>query len=776
MTRARILVVAAALLPWSAAAQTPPAAPADDDFESGEISLSVGQTDSDTLSSKFEEYRDLANGLTAPSLRFRGQKDGFRWDFSGQNVQQRDQRYRLSLEKGAVSLDGDYNQIPHNFGNAGRTLLQNTREGVWEIGDTLQRSFQTTLESANPRSQVNFAFLNALVTPSLAAANSVDLGLQRERGRVAVKVTPDGPFAVKVTYFRERRVGDRAASGTSFGFGNVVELPEPLHYLTQDFGADASYGGDWGVLVAGLHYNWFENRIETLAFDNPFRVTDATDPSAYQAPGSASVNGPARGLMALPPDNEAWNGTFGGTFLLPRRTRISASVSRGRFVQDSTPFIPYSTNSAIVTPVRATDPSALPQSRLDGEIDVTSYSVNATSRPAGNLTLVARARAYDLDNQTARLTIPGYARFDAAWNAIPRISVPYGYKTTGFDGIASYNFGRLTLEGGFRHRGIERTFRETEDTSENGFTAAADLRASGWLLVRASAERSRRDYDHLEIELSEEASFVTPGAPANVLAVPPPDENPAFAAVYASLCGGGAVCNLRYDQARKDVSRYGATVQLTPTGDTGLRVSWLRTEDDYDETRYGLTRAEYDTISADADYSPNDRFTAYAFYTRERLVNAQRGRQSGATVSTNPLDDWTSDVKDVVNTFGAGATVALVKDTWFLDLAGHHQDSDGNNDLFAAPGGAPALARTGVGGVLDIPLYDDTRMTRLSGEVRYAFAKAWSAAVGGFFEDYEIDDSNSAGLLNYVPGSFFLAANDGSYQAKVGYLRFTYRW
>jgi MtrB/PioB family decaheme-associated outer membrane protein len=749
--------------------------PASEDFETGQITLGVAQTDSDTLSSKFEEYRDLPNGLVIPALRFRGHKDGVSWDFVGRNVRQRDQRFWLSLEKGAVSLEGQYNQIPHNFGNDGHTILTNTREGVWEISDSTQRAFQTTLEAATPRSQINFNFLNALVAPSVTAASSVDLGLQRERGNVAMKVTPDGPFAVKVAYFRERRVGDRAASGTSFGFGNVVELPEPLHYLTQDFGADATYSGDWGVVTGGLHYNWFENRVETLAFDNPFRVSDATDASAYQAPGSASVNGPARGLMALPPDNDAWTGTLGGTLLFPHRTRVSASVSKARFTQDS-PFIPYSTNSAMVSPVRATDLAALPARSLDGKIDVTSFSVNATTRPVGNLTLVGRVRQYDLDNQTARITFPGYARFDAAWSAIPRTSVPYGYKTLGLDGIATYGLGRVTLEAGFKHRGIERTFRETEDTSENGVTLAADVRPSGWLLLRGTFERARRDYEGLEIELSEEASFVTPGAPANLMAVPPPDENPAFAAVYASLCGSGAVCNLRYDQARKNSSRYGATAQIVPTGDTGLRVAWLRTDDDYDETRYGLTRAKYDTFSADADYTPNERFTAYAFYTREKLTNAQRGRQSGATVSALPIDDWTSDVEDKVDTYGAGVTIALVKETWFLDLSGHHQDANGNNDLFSAPGGAPFVGHAGVGGIIDIPLYDDTRMTRLSGELRYSFAKSWSAALGGFLEDYEIDDSNTEGLSNYVPGSFFLAANDADYRAKVGYVRFTYRW
>ena len=49
-------------------------------------------------------------------------------------------------------------------------------------------------------------------------------------------------------------------------------------------------------------------------------------------------------------------------------------------------------------------------------------------------------------------------------------------------------------------------------------------------------------------------------------------------------------------------------------------------------------------------------------------------------------------------------------------------------------------------------------------------------ALGGFVEDYEIKDVATNGLTNYVPASFFLAANDGDYTAKVAYVRFTYRF
>jgi MtrB/PioB family decaheme-associated outer membrane protein len=764
------------------------------DFEEGEVNLGILQNDSDTLSSKFEEYRDIPEGAVVPYFRLQGLNKGFRYDLFGGNVRQRDQYYGLNLSKDWFAFQSTYTRIPHNFGNNGHTLLEQTSEGVWQMSDTLQQAFQNALPPLPPARSgilytcppasplppgVQCVSLLGLVSPSLAAANSVDLTLERERGNFAMKLTPNKPVDVVIRYFRERRVGDRAASGTAFGFGNVVELPEPLHYLTQDLGADAQYHAPWGVLRAALHFNWFENRVETLAWDNPFRFTDSNDASAYQAPGSASVNGARFGLMALPPDNEAVTGQVGATFKLPSRSRLSADVGISRWRQEETPFIPYTTNTSIQgedesgAHFPATDVSRLPARQLDGQINVTTLSASFSSRPADKLSLMARFRSYDLENETSRVRLPGYVRFDAVWEEIPRISVPYAYNNRRFDATVAYDFGQVGLEAGFRHTGFERHFRETEDTKENAVTLAANLRASDWAVLRASYERADRDFEGLEIALSEEASFQIHGAPANLLAVEPDtpqrDGSP--------LCPAGTVCNLRFDQAKKKVDRIGANLQLSPGGGNATIVlGYLRTKDDYDETTFGLVEAQYDTYSAEIDYAPTEKVNLYGYYSYEKVADFQRGRQSGATPSTNPLDDWTSDVEDKVNTFGAGANVVLKPDRWFLDLSGRYQKVDGNNDLFAAPGGAPANARTAIGGVQDIPLYDDTKITTLQAELRYQFAKAWALGIGGWFEDYEIRDSNTQGLLNYVPGSFFLAYDDGDYQAKVGYLRLTYRW
>jgi len=712
---------------------------------SGEVQLGLIQKDVDTISSKFTEYRDVPNGVVVPFFRLRGHRGDLRYMAAGRNVQQGDQEYAFRLDHRKWMVDGDYNQIPHRFGNDGRTLLQQTGPGVFELSDTLQRNHQSVLEATNPRSLINYAYLNNLLRPSLAAANHVDLALERERTRLLFEVNPSEPLAITVRYLRERRTGDRAAAGTSFGFGNMVETPEPVHYLTQDFSAAGQLDGTWGSVRAGLQYNSFANRITTLTFDNPFRATDSTDPSAYTAPGAGSVGGPAFGVVALPPDNEALTGSALALFRLPGRTRVSASVSIGSWRQNDTPFIPFSTNTAITTPVVATDLASLPARALDGRIGVTTFMAYASSHPADRLSLTARFRRYDLDNKTERLRFPGYVRFDGVWEDIPRISVPYGYTSDRFDGTGGYDFGRVTLEAFVRHIAFDRTFRETEQTRENGVGAAVRLRASDWAVLRGSVEHARRDFDRYHFEESEEASYQDPGPPVNL-----PELR-------------------RYDQAKRDFDRVNTQLILTPGGEVGVTLAYSVTRDDYTESAFGLTEANYQVLSADADYTPSARWSVYGFYSRERNVNHQRGRQSGATPSINPLDDWTSDVTDTVDSVGGGVNVALVPDKWTWNSFGRYQKVDGRNDLFSPPGGTPDIA-------FPIDRFDDTRILTVSSEVAYRASTRWSVGMGAWYEDYEADDAATTGLVYYVPGSFFLAANDGNYRSITGWLKLTYRF
>ena len=151
-------------------------------------------------------------------------------------------------------------------------------------------------------------------------------------------------------------------------------------------------------------------------------------------------------------------------------------MNLGRLSQKA-PFFPYGTNSAIVTPVLVAQTSSLPAQSLNGKIETTSVVLAATSRPVEPLHLALRYRRYDVDNQTPRITFPGFVSWERTWSAGGRINVPCGYTNSRLDASVDYDLAPLvTLEAAYRRNTIDRTFRETEQTAENAVSGALDRR------------------------------------------------------------------------------------------------------------------------------------------------------------------------------------------------------------------------------------------------------------------------------------------------------------
>jgi MtrB/PioB family decaheme-associated outer membrane protein len=735
----------------------------DKDFNIGEFTFGLWKKDSDTISSKFLEYRDIPNGAVIPFFRLKGSKGDFRYDLIGHDVTQKDQRYFGLLEGKNWKIDLDYVGVPHNFGNGGKSILipvEQVERTEWRLSDTLQESFQESIETLPAR---NYGTVLPIVQPTLdTQPNNIDIKLQRNRTKVGFSLIPgEGNFDIGVTYFHERRTGDRTNHGTAFGFNNVIETTDPIRYVTQDFGLNASAIQDWGVVFAGFHYNDFSNRHDTFGWDNPFRAVDSTDGRAYLGPYT-TVNGPATGLLALPPSNEAWTINGGTTLMFGPRTRLTADLQFGQWKQNEQSFIPYTTNTVILTPSgdnAATAP--LPATRLDGKIDVLAINGYFTTKVTDDFRLSARYRFYENDNKTPRIRFEeGYVRYDAVWEDIPRISVPDGFDSSFFDVYGTYDIGRVAgLEVGYKYNKISRTFRETEHTTENTLRAAADFRFADGVLIRALYEFGKRDFDHYDAIHAEHASFLDPGPPANQTVL------------------------RRHDQAKRDRNRFGTQLQWSPaSGMFTLGASYFWNKDDYDDSLVsceldspfcpggqqrplGLQEAEYKTFSLDFDVSPSDLYTFYAFYSREEIMDFQTGRQSGGTLRFDPAWNWSSRVDDKVDSVGAGANFTLVPEKWFLDFFYRYQKVDGNN---AFEGGSAH------GETEDIPDFDDTKINFVSAQLRYKFAESWTIGFGGFYEDYTIIDSQTGQVLNYMPGSFFINANNGDYQAWVGWLNLSY--
>lgn len=737
----------------STTAEQAPAPAAREDFVSGHLTFQLlGRNDIE--SSKFEEYRDVVKGASVPRFNVTGSAGALRYDLRGENVKQRDERYTGTLKTDFFAVTADYNAIIHRIGNNGRTMLAEQSPGVWRMSDTLQQAFQNTWESTPTANRIFTTFVQPLFLPSILDGSVVDVQVQRQRNNVVVDIARNQPLTLRVSYAREQRHGSGGLSTNYLSY--TTETPAVTEYLTQDVGFNAGLNKPWGNLRAGLRYNWFIDQVKSLAFDSPFRATDALVATITLPGGATSVGGPASGRMVNPPDSSAYTGTFGATLKARANTRITADVALGRLAQNDQLF-PYITNTAVVTPIVGSSASALPVQSLNGKINTTALTVAVTSKPTEPLQLNLRYRRYDLDNQTPRITFPYTGSWDRSLSTTARVTVPYGYVNDRFDASANVLVGKVTFEGAYRRTMMDRTFRETERTTENAGSVAAIVKVGDIANLRAVFEKAERRYDTagLELERSEDTSLLVPptGLASNLLA---------------------RSGNLRFDQANRDTDRAGFDVTLSPNSLATLSFSYLHNKDTYLDTAHGVQDGSYDTLTGEVAVSPSERSDLFVYYSHEKNGSAQI--QNG-TSGFPTIDDFTIRMQDKVNSVGAGAVFQVVPDSVTLHFDGSYQKVDGRVGFTTDPNSTYQKARASMGGVKDIPNADNTKIARVTASVDYSLTSAWTLTVGSLFEDYEFSDVDSSNLQYIYPGSaFFLAMKDGSYNGKVGYVRLSYHW
>ena len=713
------------------------------------VTVGYLETDVDTDSAKFEEYRDLDSGGIA-TLGLHGESaDGERrLDVTALRAGRDDARYTLTYGlSGRYGILLDYDRIPHRFGNDARLLWNQTRPGAYEIADPVQGQLQQAVERqfAVNRNGVNFAFLEGLITPHLATARTVDLGLQRDRTLARLDLGSLGRLAWGLELFHENRKGNRPY-GASFGFNNVTELPEPIDYDTTNAELAGEWNGPRGGLRFGYRYSLFENQVSTLVWDNPFRLTDATDPNAYQAPSSSSVGGAAHGLADLAPDNQANLVFLNGRARFGESWWASGSLSYNLMTQDD-PLLPYTLNRAIVGvdgnggTFDPTDPANLPVQSAGREVDVLAINGDVGTSLGERLDLVLRYRYYDYDNQAPRVEFPGYVRFHGVWEEIGRITVPYAYTRQDLGAELSWEVFRASHLGfAYRRQTWDREFREVENSDEDILTLSFDTQPSRRFSLRASYELADRAIDGYRPEAQED-SFLHPEGVNN---------QPTLR---------------KFAQAAREYDQLKVTADFFPADAWALTLNVTGRDEDYDETEIGLIADEILQYGAEVSYSPGENLSFFLFGHRADREVFQRGRQSGSTPSTRQLDNWELDADEVNDTWGLGINSRFAE-RWQADVSGTWTRSDGFADFFAFPGGAPLSGRP-VQAPIDLDNYEDIELFGLQGRLDYSITPSATAGFTYRYEDYTIDSFILEGLRNYLPGAILLNANNGDYTANL---------
>ena len=348
-------------------------------------------------------------------------------------------------------------------------------------------------------------------------------------------------------YMRETKTGYRGASGGDIlgVVTSAVDVGETMNEVTTDYGIRGAYNFKAGNVYATFNRNIYDDQVDSLVIDNPFRATDLAYTST-SVPG-----GPAQARFSTSPDNEATRIAFGTTLKFPLQTRIIADLAFGTWTQDAA-FLPHTINSAIFTTAGAPANSAstLQQQSLGGELNTTSVNVAFSSRPVPGLGVRARFRSYDMTDKSNKWVITGDVAGspDRSWGTVsPSEDAPYGHatanpyehKTSRFDAQANYDFGDLTVEGTMRFASLERTYREATTGDENGWGLAAIYRTSDWLSVRAFYDDANRTAE------------------------------------------GHTVYGCQADEAERDSTRSGLQLNITPLEKFDFGFTYFRRNDDF---------------------------------------------------------------------------------------------------------------------------------------------------------------------------------------------------
>ena len=729
----------------------------------------------DVESSKYQEYRDVPKGLQMPIFSLQGSRNGKDFGLFGQNISRTDQRYTGYANAGWLGVAFDFNQIPHNMGNNGHSILTNTAPGVWSMSPTLRTALGTAIDTTMPTTLRTYPFWQSLFAPVIAAAGEVDLTSLRQRGNFEMNLSRNLPFDLKMTYMRDVRSGVRGGTVRQLigGVGLTVEVAEPLNEVTQDAGFRFALNRTWGNVHAAFNHNWYENRQETNMIDNPYRPFDLPFTAAVGTT-VPPLGGVGTIRLVGPPDNGANTGSFGALLKFAKQTRITADLAIGQWTQNAQLY-PYTNNSTILTPagVRADSLAALQVQSANGKIITQTVNLGFSTRPVDGLGLRVRYRIYDMDNQTPAFVRTGNAGSnpDRNWTVVTAsheapfgfpTAAPYGSKSARVDAQASYDLKPLTVEATYRNSKLERTYREATEGTESGMSVAAILHGSDMLRFRGVFDKSNRTatagYD-----------------PATSL-------------------------GLAADISERDRTRTGLDLELTPNDKVGFVLSYARWNNDYPNrpTRRagvanmtnGLLGAKYDTYTAEIDLTPSERVDFSTYYTYENNLRTTRispNPGAGYAPASTPL---TFDGSEKTNTFGVIANLVLVPESfasgvgkWTANLNARRQKLDGLMGITGDPNGAFALARLAYGGIQSIGDYDDTELLTASAEIDYTAAESWTVAFGYAYEKYDFADAFSDGTV-MNPGDsgrvdravFYLKANDNPYRVNVAYVKLNYRF
>ncbi|HSL20992.1 MAG TPA: MtrB/PioB family decaheme-associated outer membrane protein [Vicinamibacterales bacterium] len=723
--RSTLIFVAAGLLLTGTAASAQESAPTQSAFIPTAAQIAAPQgftasfdagtrfTDVDGDKYRFQRYRDFRNGLVLEQFRLDRQGAGWTFNASGERLGGDDRRLAAVFRNGSkVRVSFSWDQTPLLLSGDTRTLFTSEATGVFRLDDAMRSAIQAGRSS---------------VSQFVGGARPLDLGSQRDTALFELAYNPTREVKVNLGVKHTRREGTYPQLAP-FGFSDVTELVAPLDTRTTDVNGGIEWANARGMVRLGYEGSNFVNRVPTLVWDNPLKLTDSTASNNY-----SNGLGASRGRMAMPPDSRMQGISAAASAKLPANSRVTGNVTVGTWTQDAE-LLPVTINSAV--------PAApLPRQTLEGNARTVAMNVGFTSQPSRAVFLSARFRSYEFDNRTPVFHTPISVVFDQVAHEGAETE-PLSLTRYTFDADASFTPVPLTaLRLGYSRNIDDRTFRIYERTAENVVRASVDSSA-GFVTVRGIVERAQRRGSGFDEHL--------------LVAV------------------GEQVALRHYDVADRDRDRITALVQLVPVDAFGLTASASYGKDDYLNSYFGLRNNENNGYSITADFMPGSRMAAAVSYTNEKYTALQNSRYvqtPGSTQVTDPTRDWTTDGADRTKTIGISLDFPRMFPRVDVSLA--YDDSRSRATyVYRVPATSTLVAP------VQLPAITNDLKTAL-GDVRFHLSRQVAIGVVGWYDKYDVDDyARNAETLDRLdmPGTLLLGYVFRPYTARSAAVRIIWTW
>jgi MtrB/PioB family decaheme-associated outer membrane protein len=554
---------------------------------SGYVDAGAGYLSDDSF--KFGEYTGLTDEgaylIGDAQYRYRG-KNAHYLDLDAQNLGL-DSRW-MQVEggrQGKYELFLDYYELPHFISDSAVTPFAG---------------------SGNDNLTLPSTWVPAGTTSGMTQLNNSlrqeDIETKRKSLGLGVKFFPGSKWQTAIKGRHEIKEGTQNFAGASLF--TATQFLQPIDYVTDELDISATYSGQRFQARVGYYGSIFNDKDDSLTWDNPFAFTGTQDPAT-------------KGRLALPPDNQFHQLLASVGYQINKKTRLTADLTAGRGEQDED-FLPYTINPTVA------GVQPLPRASLDGRVDTLTAYVRLNSAISERWQFNAAYKYNDRDNKTSQATYDPVIT-DAFVSPTTRTNLPYSFTENVLNLSADYRIAKRTKGSlGFDYETVDRTFQEVDETKDKTFWGQFRARTQenvDVLLKVAYADRSISDYT----------------------AVPEifPPQNPLM-----------RIYNMADRERLSSVLQVIATPRETLSVGGGFEFA----RNDYDKSEIGLLDSREASANLDASVQVSKKTNVHFFLNYQLIESKQAGSASFST------PDWFQDEDDTFSTAGIGFKHMLFKD------------------------------------------------------------------------------------------------------------------